>query len=197
MFLAWSLNCVHSVFRFDRYTLSFCHAAPNITSQIPQITSQQNVAVTKPCALSQEKMWGFVGASRLNNNNIRVCAPGFTWTFCYCMVNVFLCAVCISWIVMSEGFVKVSTKRERERVMKATLCHFEALLWCVGEAKHEEPWEWRERGRVITVPHLAEASRSLNFPFVFWSVCCLSVRFSLNLLPPVFIATLCSKYWRR
>lgn len=73
-------------------------------------------------------MWGFVGASRLNNSNIRVCAPGFTWTFCYCVVNVFLSAVCISWIVMSEGFVKVSTKRERERVMKATLCHFEALL---------------------------------------------------------------------
>lgn len=34
--LCWILS---SVFRFDRYTLSFCRTASNINSQIPQITS--------------------------------------------------------------------------------------------------------------------------------------------------------------
>lgn len=108
----------------------------------------------------------------------------------FCVVSVFLCAVCISWIVMLEGFVKVSTKREREwwRLLYATL---KPCFDVLARQNMKSPGSG-ERGRVITLSHLTEASRSLNFPFVFLSVCCLSLFVSLLICCCLSLLPLCA-----
>lgn len=170
------------VFRFERSYGAWKHP-PNQPNYLPAKRSHHETIRSESGENVGLGRWE-QAVSSYQDVDHRLC-----WDLYFCVVDVLLFASCLHFLDVCVCVCGGALWKfvQRDSVMKATLFHFEALLWCVAEVKDEAPLKWRAAGLSLCHSSLKPLLLSPDAPFPLVSVVSLFVRLLiccfLSLLP--------------